>query len=433
MLRAYPARASVFPGQELVLHVAGDTGRFRVLFYRWGATPVLQAVSRWRNVSVAAEHSCAAAWHWPACCFRLPRHWVSGVYVARLVGPDSAPEAPRLDLDQGAALFVVRGPGRAPVLYKLPLSTWQAYNHSGGGCFYDQPISALEPPGAKVTLHRPGGGIGAPVFGSADHYDPGSPRQSFAHWDAPFIAWLEAQGITAEYCTDLDVHHDAALPARHRVLVTAGHDEYWSGPTRAHTAAYVAAGGNLAIFGGNTCWWRTTLVDGDTALVCHQGGPQGARDLWWTTATPEEQLTGLSYRHGGGWWDGPRTVAGYAVCAPDHWVFAGTGLARGALLGAASTPPLVGYECDGLDPAVPDARVTVLATCALTSDWQELPARAGWAAGDGPHNAAMILMQRGGLVFNTGTTDWPQVLASGRDGQVTRITRNVLRRLAGLD
>ena len=35
MIRAYPRRASVLPGERLVLHVATDSRRFRVHFYRW--------------------------------------------------------------------------------------------------------------------------------------------------------------------------------------------------------------------------------------------------------------------------------------------------------------------------------------------------------------------------------------------------------------
>jgi len=32
----------------------------------------------------------------------------------------------------------------------------------------------------------------------------------------------------------------------------------------------------------------------------------------------EDSLSGASYRHGGGWWDGPRRSGGYRVQQPDH-------------------------------------------------------------------------------------------------------------------
>lgn len=53
------------------------------------------------------------------------------------------------------------------------------------------------------------------------------------------------------------------------------------------------------------------MRDNDTAMVCHQGGPRGALDRW--LERPEDTLAGVSYRHGCGWWDGPRQTAGYIV------------------------------------------------------------------------------------------------------------------------
>ena len=44
-----------------------------------------------------------------------------------------------------------------------------------------------------------------------DAHEPGSRRQTFAHWDAPLIAWLEGNGYEVDYCTDLDLHQDPGL------------------------------------------------------------------------------------------------------------------------------------------------------------------------------------------------------------------------------
>jgi hypothetical protein len=362
MIRAYPGQASVWPGGTLALHVSTDSPRFRVAFH----------------------------------------HWADG---------------PALLLRSGA------------------------------------------PPGTRVSLRRPGGGIGGEVWGAPDHYDAASPRQSFAHWDARFIRWLARNAYAADFCTDLDIHADPGLLRGHRLLVSGGHDEYWSEATRDAVEDFAARGGNLAFFGANLCWWRIHLVDGGAAMVCHQGGPRGARDHWWPSsgvARPEDSLGGVSYRHGG-WWDGARTTSGYLVQQPGHWVFGGTGLARGEALGRDTWPPLVGYECDGaplaaLDaphgpdtPDTPDAGggarlaahaaeggtppgYQVLAAAPLGPGWQELPPREGQAAGEGLHAAMLGLFRKahGGSVFSSGTTDWAQVLGTGRDRRVEQVTRNVL-------
>jgi len=152
-------------------------------------------------------------------------------------------------------------------------------------------------------------------------------------------------------------------------------------------------------------------------------------------------------------------VGGYIVQQARHWIFANTGLGNGDVFGGGTTPPLVGYECDGAPlqcsarfmgavDLAPNAHecgtppgFTVLAACLLDREWQELPYRERWAAGEGIHAATMGIHSAGGahdrtgidgkngIVFTAGTTDWSQVLVSGQDRAVEKITRNVLDRL----
>ena len=448
MIHGYPGRASVAPGERLVLHVATDSARFRVAFYLWRDGFVFMHRSEWLPGEKAPARGAAEDWRWPPYAFAIPPGWPSGVYIAHLEEPGG--RALGLALDSAAALFVVRGQRRAGLLYKLPLATYHAYNCSGGGCYYSNPPRSEEPPGARVSLLRPGGGIGGLTWGAPDYYDAGSPRQTFAHWDARFIRWLARNGYTADFCTDLDIHRDPELLQRYRLLVSVGHDEYWTEATRDAVEDFVAGGGNVAFFAANLCWWRVHLVERGTAMVCHQGGKHGAFDHWWPVTgagRPEDSLSGASYRHGGGWWDGPRETAGFIVQQSDHWVFAGTGLRQGEAFGQHTWPPLAGYECDGalLDAFHRDSGVAtlsawadeagtpnsyqLLAACPLDTRWQELPPRERRAAGEGVHAATLGVYTRHGTVFSCGTTDWAQVLGDGRDRKVERITRNVLDRL----
>jgi len=445
MIRGYPERASVAPGERLVLRVSTDARRFRVRFHRYTGELVPMTESGW----LAGEHAPPRApdedWDWPPYAFSIPRDWPPGVYIAHLEEPDG--EALHLALTSAAALFVVRGAGKSGLLYKLPLATYHAYNCGGGGCFYVNPPRSADPPGARVSLQRPGGGIGGETWGALDHYDPSSPRQTFAHWDARFIRWLYREGYEPEFCTDLDLFHEPDICKRHRLLLSVGHDEYWSEEARNAVEDFVAGGGNVAFFGANLCWWRIHLVDDARAMVCHQGGPRGALDHWWPQTgvhRPEDSMSGVSYRHGGGWWDGPRDTLGYLVQDASHWVFAGTGLRDGEAFGQDTVPPLVGYECDGAPLASFDAAsgravlspeagaagtppsFRLLAAGPLGPGWQELPPREMHGAGEGIHAAAMGIHTRGGTVFTAGTTDWAQVLGSGQDARVDAITRNVI-------
>jgi hypothetical protein len=449
VIQGYPDRASVATGAHLVLHIATDASRFRVVFYRYGDGFIPMWQSRWLAGAYAEPLGASVDWQWPAYEFTVPRDWPSAVYVAHLEEPGGAAFHPAMI--SAAVLFVVRGEGHGGLLYKIPLATYHAYNCTGGGCLYVDPPQSQTPPGSKVSLHRPGGGIGGETWGSVDHYDSNSPRQTFAHWDALFIRWLLRNGYAPEFCTDFDIHEDAALCKRYRLLLSVGHDEYWSETTRDRVEAFAASGGNLAFFGANLCWWRIHMVDDGNAIVCQQGGPHGALDHWWPRTgahRPEDALAGVSYRHGGGWWDGPRRTGGFVVTEADHWVFAGTGLRRGDVFGKDTWPPLVGYECDGapLDrfdetsgAAVlsPEAQrngtppgFRVLAAGLLDASWQELPPRETHSAGGGIHAATMGVFSPNGTVFTAATTDWAQVLANGQDARVEKITRNVVDRLS---
>lgn len=451
MIRGYPGRPSVRPGEVLQLHVATDAARFRVALHRWADGFVPMGETGWFEGTAAPEGRPDVDWQWPASPIDIPAHWPSGPYLAHLLESDHpvTPLAPWMD--RACALFVVRGPGRAPVLYRLPFATYQAYNATGGGCFYAAPPRSSHPPGARLTWHRPGGGTGGEVFGAPDHYDPSSPRQTFAHWDAHFIRWLARRGTEVEFCADLDLHDEADLLRPHRLLLSVGHDEYWTQPMRDQVERHVAAGGNAAFFGANVCWWRIHWLPGPQAMVCHQGGPAGALDHWWPPSgagRPEDTMSGVSYRHGGGCWDGPRDTAGFIVQQGEHWLFEGTGCATGDRFGQASRPPLVGYECDGAPLQwrdEPSGLAELLPWCAecgtpagfqplaigpLAAHWQELPQRERHGPGQGLHTATLGLYQRHGTVFTAGTTDWAQVLAKGSEPAVQRITANVLDRLS---
>jgi hypothetical protein len=448
VIHGYPARAGLAPGERLVLHISTDASHFRVLFYRWGTGLLLVRETGWLAGEYASPRGAEEDWQWPSYEFQIPDDWPSAVYIAHL--KESGGGGIDLAIKSAAVLFVVRGNGRSKLLYKIPLATYQAYNCTGGGCFYFNPPRSQDPPGAKLSLHRPGGGIGGETWGALDYYDMSSPRQTFAHWDARFIRWLLSNGYSPEFCTDFDIHADPDLCNRYRLLLSVGHDEYWSETTRDSVEDFVSRGGNVAFFGANLCWWRIHVVDNGTAIVCHQGGPRGAFDHWWPQTganRPEDALTGVSYRNGGGWWDGPRRTGGYSVQDPGHWVFSGTGLCRGESFGANTSPPLVGYECDGaplerfdttagLAVLSSNAQSTgtpsgfrVLAASLLNGDWQERPPREMYAAGTGVHAATMGIFSRNGTVFTGGTTDWAQVLENAQDSLVDTITRNVINGL----
>ena len=49
----------------------------------------------------------------------------------------------------------------------------------------------------------------------------------------------------------------ASIIEQHKVFLTVGHDEYWSGQQRVNVTTARNAGVNLAFFTGNEAFWKT--------------------------------------------------------------------------------------------------------------------------------------------------------------------------------
>jgi len=149
-----------------------------------------------------------------------------------------------------------------------------------------------------------------------------------------------------------------------------------------------------------------------------------ARDGKWSDDEPEDTLTGLTYRRGGGKWIGPRPASGYRIEQAAHPLFRDAHVRDGDLVGAGAS--LIGYEFDGVDLDRAPRDLVVLGR-AQVSDWN-----VGDGSGEispGGH-AAMVTFRRGeGVVFNAGTADWARALGWG-DARVKAVTRSVVRRLS---
>jgi hypothetical protein len=469
VIAGYADEPCTTAGDRMVLRVSTDAPAFRVLAYRWGARLERAGGWGWFEGVDRAQHLPFQDWGrpgtglhgeelgpWPAYRLAVPAGWRPGVYVAVLVEGDGRGDPlrppdvlPAPDARTARALFVVRGaPGAAPapILYKVPLFTYQAYNlttpeRSPSWCIYSVPAPGTlpRPVPPSVSLRRPGGGTGGTPWDTSnfDPFDP-TPRQTFAHWDAPFVAWLERAGYRVDYCTDLDLHRDPALLGRHRLLMSAGHDEYWSDAMRAHAESFVRAGGNVAFFSGNTCWWRITFDDDRSfRRVANWSDPAGPD-------RPENLLTGVSFRNGGERdRDDHPVPVGYRVQHADHWVYAGTGLHDGDAFGNRHDEYLVGYECDGAHfdrapmrsgrPVRPTGDDGTPAGFTILGVGDAAPS--GW--GFGNRAATMGLYGPGAgsdtgrataTVFTAATTDWPRLLGRG-NRVVEQVTRNVLDRL----
>ena len=276
----------------------------------------------------------------------------------------------------------------------------------------------------------------------------------FLNWEHPFVQWAERAGCTIDYAVNSDLEFHPEILKPYRLVLSVGHDEYWSSPMRDHLEAFIAAGGNAAFLSGNSVCWQVRSEDQGRALICWKQAfaedPFYKTDdhrllstLWshYLVKRPENRLTGVGFLAGGyhkshdQLMDAPGS---FTTHRPEHWVFAGTDLKPGDAFGAKHT--IVGYECDGCDftikegkpvPTYADGTPTtfeILATAPAKwhpddSDWYERFTKGRMGA------AVMGIYVQGGTVLTTGTTDWAHGLRGG-DPTVERITKNILDRLS---
>ena len=175
----------------------------------------------------------------------VPAASVSGVYLARLVRDDNggASQIP----------FVVRDDaGSSDMLVRTSDATWQAYNKYGGNSLYS---CTACPPGNpqtyqgafSVSYNRP--------FDGTIPQDGGRSYLFYAEYQ--MIRFIERNGYDASYTSQADVDANAGLLRNHDVILSSGHDEYWSGRERANVEAARDAGVSLAFFSGNEVFWKT--------------------------------------------------------------------------------------------------------------------------------------------------------------------------------
>jgi hypothetical protein len=186
----------------------------------------------------------------------VPSNATSGIYFARLVRTDTG----------GAShiVFIVRDDAsQSDVLFQTSDTSWQAYNDYGGNNLYTG--NGAVGRAYKVSYNRP------------FHTRVYEPESWVFNSEYPMVRWLEANGYDVSYFTGVDADRNGALINNHKIFMSNGHDEYWSGAQRSNIEASRDAGVHLAFFSGNTMFWKTRwedAIDGSgtphRTLVCYK-------------------------------------------------------------------------------------------------------------------------------------------------------------------
>ena len=364
----------------------------------------------------------------------VPSTAVSGIYFARIIRNDT--------LGASHIVFIVRNDAsHSDILFQASDTTWQAYNDSiNGQNLYTndtcgQWVAACR--SYKVSYNRP---FNTRVFES---------NNWVFNAEYPMVRWLEANGYDVTYFTDTDTDRLGSLILNHKMWMSNGHDEYWSGQQRANIEAARNAGKHLAFFSGNTMFWKTRWENGidgtKTAqyrtLVCYKETFLDVNDpldptIWTGTwrdprlsppadgGRPENAVKGNIFQVNGDYYSAITVPA--ASGKMRFW--RNTTVATLASGSATLAQGSLGAEVDGdVDNGFRPAGLIQLSSNLIT-DPSKILLDYGitFGAGTMVHKVVLYRYQSSGaLVFSTGTYNWSWGLDNHHDNSNKGATTSV--------
>ncbi|MGZ3599858.1 MAG: DUF4082 domain-containing protein [Ktedonobacterales bacterium] len=360
----------------------------------------------------------------------VPSTAVSGIYYALVADANSTASS--------HIPFIVRNDANhSDIAFKTNDTTWEAYNDYGGNSLYygntDSGCGAFGQYSCgrayKVSYNRPfnleneGGGYGTSNY--------------LWYAEYPMVRWLEANGYNVSYISSVDTERAPSLLLNHKVILSSGHDEYWSAGERTALTNARDAGVNLAFFTGNDSFWKTrweNSIDGSNTsyrtLVSYKetvdnkvedpSDPPTWTGTWRDPrfsppadgGKPENALLGTIFMVN-------RGSATPVLTAPFAKLRFWRNTAVAGLTGSQTVSlgsQTIGYEWNedldnGFRPAgLFDLSSTTVSVPELLQDYGNT-----YTAGTAVHNLTLYRASSGALVFSSGTVQWAWGLDTNHD------------------
>ena len=314
--QGFATEQSVNVGETIDFKVHGDCQTIEIFrcgyygggVYRKVATILNTPTSQPAAVTIPDTNGATTCAAWTVTAsWDVPANAVSGMYIA--VVRNAA-----LTAFSNIVFFVREDARPADIVVKVSDSTWgAAYN----------PFNTM---GDAATIESGADLYGVGYLGSI------TTRSTQVSFDRPLItrnnvvnhpynyelglvSFLEEQGYNVKYvtCYDLDINRGIGTP---KVLINAGHDEYWSQNMRDRIIALQNAGTHILWMSANDIFWRIRYLN-SRVIECFKdtmdgpGGHVGGtpldptswtgtwRDTRWAGRKPESEIHGTLFRMNG--------------------------------------------------------------------------------------------------------------------------------------
>ena len=144
------------------------------------------------------------------------------------------------------------------ILFKTSDMTWVVYNKYGGWNLYRGNGSyTFDSRATKASYNRP--------FQNRQYKPQGQFENFLFGAEYPLLFFLEKHGYDVSYASCEDVenmgNNGQLIPSNYRILLSVGHDEYYTQALRDSYKNARNSGVNLAFFSSNEMFWRTKWED----------------------------------------------------------------------------------------------------------------------------------------------------------------------------
>jgi hypothetical protein len=407
-IEGYVDHVSAQVGDTVTLYVNTTAPYWVATAYRMGWYGGVLARQVWRSPAVSGVRQGPAELtpginlvqtRWaPSLAVHITPDWTPGDYLFKLLSSTG--------WDTYVPLTVRDDASAAPILVVNAVTTWEAYNLWGNEDLYAGHAGRAD----VVTFDRP--------------YRLGDGSGDFLGSEEKLVKLIEGAGLDVTYTTDVDLASRPQVLLHHHVVVSLGHDEYYSTAMRDALETARDHGVNLVFLGANAIYrhirLQSSALGPDRQIVNYRvaaNDPDRTTDpaevtVQWRDAPvnrPESTLLGEMYQC-----NPVRTDM--VVTDPTAWLWAGTGVVAGQHL-----PGLIGAEYDhwsSADSQPPGGTVELVAQSPVTC-------RGHASTADFTYYVA----PSGAGVIDTGTSSWvPSTLDDPRIGAlVAQVTLTVLR------
>lgn len=392
----YTDKQSYYPGEKMKVYfdTQGSSELCKLTLYSVTGDSVYSVASAMPASTALPPNPSEVGFGFPAAAEFILPELESGVYLVDNKIP-----------------FVVKTRKPVDLLVVYASNTANAYAQSGGKSLY-----SLDQRPPAVSFHRP---ISLEPFSTA------------------CLRWFTTlNDFTLGYMADVDMD-TAENFDRARVVVIAGHSEYWTLAARRNFDRFVDAGGDALILSGNTMWWQVRYSEDKTQLICYKDvDADPISDPTLKTINWSEPLLGYSilssigadFTYGGYGLKSDAGWNGYRITSRNSPMFEGLDIPENFVLALPTAEydgaPILGYDDNGYP---------ILDEAALQFDKIELLGFDKGFRGQETVGTFIVFRKKpgAGIVVNTSSCDWCSGNGmGGRAGSMIKtITYNAMHKL----